>query len=261
MPVPVLDRLNEIIYTVERGAPDEPSVRGAVILGERYTIVFDTLYSPRDMVPVLALAGGRRRPILVINSHADYDHAWGNAAFPGVPIIGHAACRERLLVEGDALLEKQREDPEEYATSSLVPPDLVFTDTMRIDAGGFTVVLHHLPGHTRDCLVAHIPEHRLLLAGDCAETPIPLLNDGPLDGWIAALRGWADPALVETVVSSHGPISGIALLRRNADYLESLRHGNPDEAAPGAEAPPFYREAHRRNVARAAALRGRGETR
>lgn len=252
-----LTQLSDILYSAERGAAGEPGVRALILLGDRYTIVFDTLYSPRDMALPLDLAGRRRRPLLVVNSHADYDHAWGNAAFPGVPIIGHTLCRERLLSEGAMLLEKQREDPAEYATARLCPPDITFHESLSIDAGGFTVSLHYLPGHMRDCIVAHIPEHGMLLAGDCAEVPIPLLGDGPLDAWIAALRSWAEHSGVRTVIPSHGAISGPELLTRNAEYLESLATGRAGDWQPDPGAPAFYREAHIRNVERAVALAGR----
>ncbi|HWE62478.1 MAG TPA: MBL fold metallo-hydrolase, partial [Chloroflexota bacterium] len=182
--------------------------------------------------------------------------AWGNNAFPDAPLIGHILCRERLLREGDALLEKQREDPERYADVRLCPPDLTFDRGMAIDAGGFTVALHHLPGHTRDCIVAHVPEHDLLLAGDCAEEPIPLLYHGPLDRWIAALRSWDDPARVRTVIPSHGPVSGRDLLTRNADYLASLLAGRAGGWQPAPDTPAFYRDAHAHNLQRAATLLG-----
>jgi glyoxylase-like metal-dependent hydrolase (beta-lactamase superfamily II) len=229
-------------------------VRALVVLGERYTVVFDSLYGPRDMAPVLALAGERRRPVLVVNSHADYDHAWGNCAFPGAPIIGHVATRERLLAEGDVLLEKQREDWNRYADVRIVPPDIVFDDHMAIDVGGCTLALLHLPGHTRDCIVAHLPERGMLFGGDCVEVPIPLLYDGPLASWIAALRAWEGSAQVQTVIPAHGPVSGRELLAHNAAYLQSLQEGRGDGWQPSDETPEFYRDAHARNVRRAAEL-------
>jgi len=254
--IPVtLTPISEVLVAVERGFPAEPGVRALVLCGERYTIVFDTLYSPLDMVGVLELAGQRRRPLLVINSHADLDHAWGNAAFPGIPIIGHASCRERMLGMGSMLEAEQLAHPEEFATTRLWPPDLTFTRTMSIDAGGFSVILHHLPGHQRDTIVAHVPEHGLLLGGDCVETPIPLLNTGPLDAWAGALRVWAAEPSVHTVIPSHGPISGKELLEQNATYLESLLAGRDDGWLPDSRSLPFYVEAHARNVAAAAALR------
>lgn len=249
-----IEQLDAWLYSVEHGEPGDPSVRALVVLGERYTVVFDTLYAPEDMAPALALAGERRRPVLVVNSHADHDHAWGNAAFPGAPIIGHAATRARLLSEGDVLAERRRQDPARYASVRLCPPDFTFDDHLAIDLGGLTLALHHLPGHTRDCIVGHLPEHRILLGGDCVEAPFPLLYDGPLDRWIAALRAWDDAARVGTVVPAHGPVSGRDLLARNAAYLQALLDGRGADWHLPPDTPAFYRDAHAQSVRRAAEL-------
>jgi glyoxylase-like metal-dependent hydrolase (beta-lactamase superfamily II) len=251
-----LTTLSDLVVNAERGAPGEPNVRSTVLLGDRYTIVFDTLYSPRDMTEVCALVEERRRPLIVINSHADEDHAWGNGAFPLAPIVGHQQCRERFLDPDDVAARLRRrlpENPEEFGSVVLRAPDITFTESLSLDAGGFTVELHHLPGHKRDCLIAHVPQHRLLLGGDCVEDPLPLLEDGPLHAWSSALRTWATRPDVETVIPSHGPVSGPDLLIRNADYLESLA-GRTDTWQAGPGEPRFYVEAHTRNRLRAAEL-------
>jgi glyoxylase-like metal-dependent hydrolase (beta-lactamase superfamily II) len=251
-----LHRLSDQVVNAEHETDGEPGVRCTVILGDRYTIVFDTLYSQRDMREVCTLVEERRRPVIVVNSHADDDHAWGNAAFPLAPIIAHDLCRDRFV--GDELFSqlrhRQQENPDEFAGVELVPPDITFRTTLALDAGGFSVVLHHLPGHKRDCLVAHLPELGVLLGGDTVESPIPLLVDGPLRGWADSLRAWAGRSDVETVVPSHGPVSGPELLVRNADYLDSLAAGRSDGWRPGDDTLAFYAEAHDRNVARGAEL-------
>jgi len=250
--------ISDLVVNVEHEAPDEPMVRCTILLGNRYTVVFDTLYSQRDMEAVCEVVERQRRPVLVINSHADDDHAWGNAAFPLAPIVAHEFCRERFL-NGDELKvqlrTRQKENPEEFASVVLVAPDITFSTSLAIDAGGFTVSLHHLPGHKRDCLVAHIPELGVLLGGDTVETPIPLLVDGPLIEWGANLQRWADHKDVKTVIPSHGPVSGPELPARNAAYLKSLASGRDDGWKPSSDTLDFYREAHRRNVARARELR------
>jgi glyoxylase-like metal-dependent hydrolase (beta-lactamase superfamily II) len=252
-----LQPLSDRVVNAEHEADGDVGVRCTVLLGDRYTIVFDTLYSRTDMREVVALVEKRRRPVIVVNSHADDDHAWGNAAFPLAPIIGHRFCRERFLA-GDELSSQLRlrrqENPEEFGDVELVPPDLTFDTALSLDAGGFTVELRHLPGHKRDCLVAHLPELGILLGGDTVETPIPLLVDGPLQAWSGSLRAWANRKDVKTVVASHGPIAGPELLLRNADYLDSLAAGRSDGWAPDPGTPDFYTDAHRRNVARAAEL-------
>ena len=249
-----LQPLSDRVVNAEHEVDGEVGVRCTVLLGDRYTIVFDTLYSQRDMREVGTLVEKRRRPVIVVNSHADDDHAWGNAAFPLAPIIGHRLCRERFVV-GDELtsqlLRRRQENPEEFGDVELRPPDVTFDTALSLDAGGFAVELHHLPGHKRDCIVAHLPELGILLGGDTVETPIPLLVDGPLLAWADSLRAWASRDDVNTVVASHGPISDSGLLLRNADYLESLAAGRSDGWVPAPGTPDFYEEAHRRNVARA----------
>ena len=243
------------IYLASRPLGQTSVVRAALLLGERRAVVIDTLLCPEDMAPLQVLLAGHGRPVIVVNTHADWDHCWGNAAFPGVPIAGHRLCRERILSPDQTTLEKLKaEDPVRYANVALIAPDLTFETSMTIDLGGLTLELHHLPGHTPDCLLAYVPERRLLYMGDCAEDPFPLLNfplldSGPLDGWIAGLQSWAARD-VETVVPAHRRVGGVELLHENAAYLEAVRRGDPYPAHyPSADAP-----LHEENLAAARGL-------
>ena len=134
------------------------------------------------------------RQLVVVYSHADWDHVWGTGGLPaGIPIIAHASCRQRF--DDDVplyLAEYQRKTPGRWDEVTLVPPTITFADSLAIDLGGVTVELSHLPGHTEDCLVAFVPEWGVLLAGDTVETPFPLLDETlPVQPWIDRLAGWA----------------------------------------------------------------------
>jgi len=244
-----LRELVPAIWLVERPLDVELTVRAAVILGEIVSAVIDTLIRPEDMTPVRELLERHGRPVFVVNTHADWDHSWGNAAFPDTPIIAHRLCRAAMLTEGRrTLAEKQAEEPERYRTVTIVPPTVTFAEFMDIDLGGMTLSIHHLPGHTADESVVHLPEAGVLLAGDAAEWPIPTTEEGPLGPWAAALRGWAARGDVRTVVPSHGPISDAQLLLDNAAYLEALLIDPDMPWQPPADM-PFYEEAHRKNAA------------
>lgn len=247
-----LTQLNEHIYLAARPLDAGPDVRAALVLGRRRAVVIDTLACPEDMAPLLRLISTHGLPAMVVNTHADWDHCWGNVAFPGATIIGHRLCRERLLGRAErATLERKRaQNPALFAQVALQPPDTTFETAMALDAGGLTVELHHLPGHTEDCLLVYIPELRWLYAGDCAEDPFPLLNSGPLEGWIHDLRAWAAHD-VATVVPAHGHIGGVELLRHNAAYLAGLH--DTDTPLP-AGVSGFYVEAHQNNLAAAQRL-------
>lgn len=240
-------QLQEGVYIASRPLGDgEPDVRAALLLGERRALVVDTLARPEDMAPLVDLIAAHGRPVIVVNTHADWDHSWGNAAFPGAPIVGQRLCRDRLLGERErtVLQRKREENSAFYANVQLLPPDVTFETTMSLDLGGLTVELHHLPGHQPDCLVAYVPERRLLYAGDCAEDPFPLLISGPREEWIRGLRAWSERDL-DTVIPSHGHIGGVELLLANADYLVGLEQDGP----PPVGTPDFYLEAHANNMA------------
>ncbi|HEY0736444.1 MAG TPA: MBL fold metallo-hydrolase [Herpetosiphonaceae bacterium] len=161
------------------------------VLSQRYVVLLDPLFNPALATTMLdavrdELRDGRQ--LLVINTHADWDHAWGNMIFSGpeatdpAPIIAHKLCRERLLSdEAQAkLLQKRAEDPQIFAETSIVPPTLTFTSTLTIDGGDLTFELLPTPGHTPDHISVFIPEIQTVFAGDAAELPFPFVG-GPDD--------------------------------------------------------------------------------
>jgi glyoxylase-like metal-dependent hydrolase (beta-lactamase superfamily II) len=223
-------------------------VRGALIVGERGAAVWDTLSQPRDMLPFLPLIG--QRELAIVYSHADWDHIWGTAGLPyaGARILAHALARERFGTEVRATLtERQAAQPRAWDDVVLVPPTEVFDRERSIDLGGMTLSLHHLPGHTVDCIVGLIPERGVLLAGDTVETPCPVVPaDSPLAAWIAELRRWAADQRVRAVIPAHGTIGGREILEQNAEYLQGILSGHPIE--PRGPLTAFYRDTHANNL-------------
>src|SRR5690349_418098 len=75
-----------------------------VLITKRYIILIDTMATPElafEMVQTVQQLL-KDHQLLVINTHADYDHCWGNSVFasPGglfpAPIIGHEQMLKRL---------------------------------------------------------------------------------------------------------------------------------------------------------------------
>ncbi len=224
-------------------------VRGAVIVGEKSVVVWDTLSHPRDMAGVTELAGGK--PIFVVYSHADWDHCWGTGALADSLVIAHDACGKRFEVGevAESLAKMQAEEPTMYDGVKLIPPMLTFADKLTLDLGGVIVELHRLPGHTEDCLVAFIPEWGVLLAGDTIETPLPYLEVSSvpmLPRWISELERWNSDPQVQSVVPSHGKIGDRSLIAHNIRYLSDLRDGKPADVP--SEMSKFYTETHAQNV-------------
>jgi glyoxylase-like metal-dependent hydrolase (beta-lactamase superfamily II) len=208
------------VTTVALGEYD---VRGALVVGERRALVWDTLSHPRDMAVWRPLVGSRE--LVIAYSHADWDHVWGTAGLPHdtAVVVSQDACAARF--EADVpltLAARRREHPGTWDEVRLVPPGETFLHDLTLDLGGLTVTLHHLPGHTVDCIVGLVHERGILLAGDTVETPCP-------------------------VVPAHGRVGGPEVIVETLGYLEALARGCPIE--PRGELTPFYAATHRANLA------------
>lgn len=229
---------------------DDFDVRGAVIVGDKRVMVWDTLSHPYDMRPITALAADK--PIDVVYSHADWDHCWGTAGLKTDIVIGHEKCAERFR-NGDVarrLNEKKVEQPGQWDAVKLIPPTVSFIQTMIMDLGGVQVELHYLPGHTEDCLVAWIPQWGVLLAGDTIETPLPYFNTESvalLPQWISGLEGWGSTARMNVVVPAHGDVGDRALITSTLNYLRDLQAGKIPPIL--SEMSTFYTETHAKNQA------------
>jgi glyoxylase-like metal-dependent hydrolase (beta-lactamase superfamily II) len=223
----------------------DSNVRGAVLEGIEKIVIFDTLTRPSDMEPVLPLIGDKQ--IVVVYSHADWDHAWGTGALHVNEIIGHKVCKERFANELPGTLhEFNLSKPGTWSEVILIPPTVVFDHHLTVDLGGMKLELEHIPGHTGDAIIGFIPEWGILLGGDVIEDPFPMLYDGKsLTRWIDGLRRWANDPRVQVVVPAHGDIRGVELLKNNIAYLEGLKDGSsplPENLG------KFYAEAHQMNL-------------
>lgn len=202
-------------------------VNAFVVRAERFVVLIDTMSTPQLCADVL---GGiaddvADRPLLVVNTHADWDHVWGNAAVAGrAPIIAHRAAVDRLRgPEVDTLRTKAAEEAR-FADVRLVEPTVTFDDSLTLRGGDLTLELLHTPGHTPDHIAVWIPELRLCLAGDAAEDPLPeVTNPAPADlrQLRESLRRMVELEPV-AVLPSHGDTTDPALLTRNLEYFATL---------------------------------------
>src|SRR4029079_12597453 len=78
-----------------------------IVVSERYVVLIDTLINSHTAQALLAIAREHLagRQLLVVNTHADWDHAWGTHVFagPGAALparsIASRQCAERLRSE------------------------------------------------------------------------------------------------------------------------------------------------------------------
>ncbi|MBI9111878.1 MBL fold metallo-hydrolase [Maridesulfovibrio ferrireducens] len=244
----MLERLDNEIY-LKNVQLEGYEVRGALILGSEKAVILDTLSRPEDMLKYKELIGDRE--LIIIYSHADWDHIWGTAGLkmPIKSIIAHSSCLARFSKDvPETLKEYKKNQPELYNSVELIPPDTVFDSKMKIDLGGITIQLSQLSGHTEDSIVGFIPEKGILLAGDAVETPFPCINkNSPMANWITELEKWEGNKNLKIVIPAHGKVSGPDIISQNLQYLKSLL--NKDKIEISASLSSFYKETHLENMA------------
>ena len=206
-----------------------------VALGRERALVVDThahagyaaalLAAVREITPL---------PLVVANTHAHFDHTFGNAAFAAeqadLEIWAQAGCRSELARRG----KRQREvaagwfrdaglddDARAVLAAEILPPNRTFADGAELDLGGRIVVLHH-PGraHTDHDTVVDVPDAGVSVVGDLVEEGAPpSFEDAyPLD-WAITLTALL-PRLHPVVVPGHGDVVDPAFVAAQRDNLD-----------------------------------------
>lgn len=207
-------------------------VRSYLIVTQRFVVVYDTLLGPisggRLREAALKAAEGHR-PLVVINSHSDWDHCYGNMCFPEL-ILGSAECASRLrgVVGKNELAMKRKEHPS-YQEVELVAPSILIRDNCVLDGGDLTVQLLETKGHRPDHLALFVPEISTLFPGDCVEYPIPLVDEDspPNSQTVSQLQASLERMIAlnpQWVLANHAaPERGLERVRANAAYLQRLQ--------------------------------------
>ncbi len=199
-----------------------------LVLGDQYAIILDTLLCPEDMAQVMAACEPEigQRQLLCVNSHADWDHTWGNGYFSGaqsVPILAHEHCRQRLnSPEAAQQLDEYQARYPIFQNVTLVPPTLTFDERLTIHDERLTIELLHAPGHCQDQIVAWLPAISLLLAFDAVEKPLPCIEDADCAPLMFATLKRLAALNARHVLCSHGQATSPALLQENLDYLSEI---------------------------------------
>ncbi|MBY5770942.1 MBL fold metallo-hydrolase [Rhizobium leguminosarum] len=216
--------LDDRIVIVRAG--DE--VDAVFVRTERFNVLIDTLGTPELCLTALDLLGEQMnaRPLIVINSHMDWDHFWGNAAIAGrAPIIAHAATLDRLHDPSarEVLRDKASQDSR-FRNVDLIGPDITFSGSMTLNGGDLTLELIHTPGHTPDHIAVWIPELRICLAADAVEYPIPEVwskNAGDLRLIRSSLERIRD-LNARLVIPAHGRTRSPSAVDDNLAYFQAL---------------------------------------
>ena len=234
-----------------------------VLVNDDHVMLVDTSVTPAAARGLVAgIETLTDKPIkYVFNTHYHFDHAHGNQIFgDDVEIIGHDFVR--TMLSSDVLTQRTHrsftegipdqldqvrariseasnaEDREELAAALRIqeahwealqetkptPPNVTYSDTMRLVKGGREVQLHFPgPGHTGGDTLVFLPEERIVFTGDFfvgrpGGHSLPFMGDGYVEEWPASLDG-LKALEFDTIVPGHGlPFRE----REQIDHLQAL---------------------------------------
>jgi len=216
---------------------------GLITDGDQSLLV-DTLFDERltaDMLRAMhQVIGVRGEEIdLLVNTHANGDHTFGNRLVEGARIIASKACAEEMSDMPPAVLaELMRQAPAmgtlgeylqhcfadfDFAGVTLRQPDETFSGEHSLKVGDKPVQLIEVgPAHTAGDVLVHVPDNRVVYTGDILFIEgTPIMWQGPVGNWLRA----CDRILamdVDVIVPGHGPITDKAGVRAVQDYLRYI---------------------------------------
>lgn len=201
--------------------------------------LFDLPLTQRMLDEMRRATRAAERIDVVVNTHANGDHCYGNQLVAGARIVAsRAGAAEMAEVPPQMLAHMLRAAPSmgalgaylqrifgafQFEGVTAAPPTETFDGHMELRVGDHVVALHEVgPAHTRGDVIVHVPDARVVFSGDIVFHEVhPVMWAGPVARWIAALdRILALDA--EVVVPGHGPLADAGAVRRLRDYFVHL---------------------------------------
>ncbi len=171
-------------------------------------------------------------PVVLVLTHAHWDHILGPERFPGVTVVAQANYLDVLQERSDDLCNQIARWEETSGLTREEPftpplPDITFEEETTLSVGESSLHLLHAPGHTPDqCVVYHEASGLLWAADMLSDLEIPFVS-GDLAAYEETLQQLADLE-VRALVPGHGhPTQDGAEIQQRFEqdrrYLAALR--------------------------------------
>ncbi len=208
------------------------------------SLLVDTLFDARLTADMLAAIEDATRigPSdieVLVNTHANGDHTFGNALASGARIIASTASAEEMEAQSAehlaGIMRRAAEWGEtgdyltrifgtfDFAGAAPKAPTETFSGRTSLRVGDKRVDLFEVgPAHTAGDVIVHAVDDGVVFCGDILFIDgTPILWAGPVGNWLAACD-----LIVEldarVIVPGHGPITDAAGVRRVQDYLRFI---------------------------------------
>jgi cyclase len=216
---------------------------GIVTDGEA-SLLIDTLFDlklTRDMLNTMRKSIPAAAHIdMVVNTHANGDHCWGNELIADSQIIASAHTAEEITTAISpamvAMLLKRASElgqlgeflnhafgSFDFENITLTPPTKTFEDELTLKVGDKEVHLIEVgPAHTLGDTLVHIPADKVVFTADILFIGgHPIIWAGPTSNWLRACDRILEMD-VDIIVPGHGPITdknGVAEVKGYLEYI------------------------------------------
>jgi len=193
-----------------------------IIIGTQHTVLCDTHLGPDSIQEINGFLASIDHPnnLFIFNSHSDWDHIWGNCAFPDSIIAAHTTCRKRMSER--SAFDLVRNGGKTRGPVQILLPNLTFDSRLCLENDDIEFM--HAPGHTIDSSVCLDRKGEILYVGDLVEDPIPYIDYDRIDGYIKTLESLVSSS-IQVFISSHSGIITRDLIRSNISYLNAVLTG------------------------------------
>lgn len=240
--------LRPVAAGVHAWTPDTHNVWGlancGLVSSGSDALIIDTPYTPALTDDFLTAARQTVGPDVsftaAVVTHGNGDHAWGLQRLPGAEIVAtrrtlEHQCHEPTPQQMRALIEDTPEDEPfgwymresfgrfDFTDIKVIPPTRTFDGRLDLTVGEIPVELHEVgPAHTVGDLIVHLPDQRVVFAGDIVfNGDHPSHWAGPLENIAAACERILALG-PEVIVPGHGPLLDQDGLREHIAYLDEL---------------------------------------
>jgi len=144
---------------------EEYIVNMGLILGTKHNFIIDTGIGGDCAYAIKKHIGNGPKPIIVINTHHDWDHAAGNWVFEGSTIIAHKLCYNIMDEMWDKMIEWAKQN-NKYTSGEVRKclPNMLFEGSVHFPEDGISIF--HTPGHTQDSISVYDSVDKILYTGD-----------------------------------------------------------------------------------------------
>ncbi|UCG70922.1 MAG: MBL fold metallo-hydrolase [Thermoplasmata archaeon] len=166
----------------------------------------------------------------LIYTHEHFDHLIGGNHFMGQIVAHQSSIDEIKYLKTNLSAEVNRYFPDIYRqykeafdSTEIALPQITFEGKLELHMENLTIKLFHAGGHSKGSLAVHVPEDKVLFAGDNIVSGMPLVTpNSRFNEWIEFLH-CVETMEVDKIIPGHGIICDEEAVTKTRLYFEALR--------------------------------------